>query len=57
MLTPYRRHTKHCEHRNEGRKYRRCKCPVWVDGFLGKQETRQSLRTCDWEKAQKLIRE
>ena len=57
MLTPYRRHTKHCEHRNEGRKYRRCKCPVWVDGFLGKQETRQTLRTRDWEKAQKLIRE
>jgi integrase/recombinase XerD len=40
----------------EGRKYRRCRCPIWVDGFLGDTEIRQSLATGDWEKAQQTIR-
>ena len=57
MLTIYRRHKKVCPHRAEGRKYRRCRCPIWVDGFLGSREVRQSLRLRDWEKAQSLIRE
>jgi integrase/recombinase XerD len=57
MLTIYRRHRKDCEHRDEGRKYRRCRCPIWVDGFLGDQEIRRSLETRDWEKAQGKIRE
>lgn len=57
MLTTYRRHLKNCEHRGEGRKYRRCRCPVWVDGFIGGQEIRKSLDTRDWEKAQDTIRE
>ena len=57
MLTIYRRHKKVCPHRTEGRKYRRCRCPIWVDGFLGSREVRQSLRLRDWEKAQSLIRE
>lgn len=48
---------KTCEHRGEGRKYRRCRCPVWVDGFIGGQEIRKSLDTRDWEKAQDTIRE
>ena len=38
MLTTYRRHKKDCAHRAEGRKYRRCKCPIWVDGFLAGQD-------------------
>jgi hypothetical protein len=57
MLTIYRGHRKDCEHRAEGRKYRRCRCPNWVDGFLGDQEIRRSLETRDWEKAQGKIRE
>src|SRR5580704_17451747 len=57
MLTIYRRHRKDCEHRNEGRKYRRCRCPIWADGFLSGQEIRKSLETRDWEKAQDMIRE
>jgi integrase/recombinase XerD len=56
MLTTYRRHRQACEHRTEGRKYRRCRCPIWVDGFLGDLEIRQSLATGDWEKAQQTIR-
>lgn len=57
MLTIYRRHRKDCAHRNEGRKYRRCRCPIWVDGFLGNDEIRQSTHLRDWEKAQALVRE
>src|SRR5215831_8238501 len=58
MLTIYRRHRKDCEHRNEGRKYRRCRrCPIWVDGFLGEEEIRRSLGTSDWEKAQEQVRD
>ncbi len=57
MLTIYRRHLKSCEHRDEGRKYRRCRCPIWVDGFLTGAEIRKSLELKDWEKAQQKIRE
>jgi integrase len=57
MLTIYRRHVKSCEHKHEGRKYRRCRCPIWVDGFLQGEEIRQALDLRDWEKAQQKIRE
>lgn len=57
MLTIYRRHRRDCEHREEGRKYRRCRCPIWADGFLSGHEIRKSLDTRDWEKAQDTIRE
>jgi hypothetical protein len=55
MLTLYRRHLKNCDHRNEGRSYRRCKCPVWVAGLLGCRELKESLRTRNWETASDLI--
>lgn len=57
MLTIYRRHKLNCEHRKEGRKYRRCRCPIWVDGFLAGQEIRKSLNTADWQKSQDHVRE
>ena len=57
MLTIYRRHRKDCAHRSEGRKYRRCRCPIWVDGFLAGREIRKSLDTADWQKAQDKVRE
>ena len=57
MLTIYRRHLKTCDHKGDGRKYRRCRCPIWVDGFLGDVEIRKSLELRDWEKAQATIRE
>ena len=57
MLTIYRRHLKSCEHRAEGRTYRRCHCPIWVDGFLAGQEMRESLGLRDLEKAHKKIQE
>src|SRR5262245_46996261 len=57
MLIAYRRHLKKCDHRTEGRAYRRCRCPIWADGFLGQPAIRKSLDTRDWEKAQDKIRE
>jgi hypothetical protein len=57
MLTAYRRHRKDCTHRQAGRKYRRCRCPIWVDGFVGQQEIRKALGTRDWDEAQKTVRE
>jgi site-specific recombinase XerD len=55
MLTIYRRHVKGCAHKHEGRKYRRCRCPIWADGFLNGVEIRESLNLRDWEKAQQRI--
>lgn len=46
MLTLYRRHQKSCEHRAKGRQYRRCKCPLWVDGFLYAQRYDQAIEVC-----------
>jgi integrase/recombinase XerD len=57
MLTIYRRHQKHCEHRHEGRDYRRCRCMIWVDGTVGGEEVRESLHKRDWQKAQDIVRE
>jgi integrase/recombinase XerD len=51
MLTIYRRHLKKCRHSTEGRKYRRCRCPIWVDGILGERRILKSLGTRDWTRA------
>lgn len=47
MLMIYRRHRRACQRRSEGRSYRRCQCPIWVDGILNGQEIRQSLKMCN----------
>jgi integrase/recombinase XerD len=57
MLTIYRRHLKACSHKAEGREYRRCRCPIWVDGTSQGKEVRKSLNLRDWEKAQQKIRD
>src|SRR5271157_2608948 len=57
MLAVYRRHCRDCAYRDAGRKYRRCRCPIWAHGFIGRQEIRKALGTRDWDKAQKIIRE
>ena len=56
MLTIYRRHRKNCKQRMAGRDYRRCLCPIWVDGSLNGVEVRKSLRLRDWQRAQELVR-
>ena len=54
MLTICRRRRKSCKQRMEGRDYRRCLCPIWVDGSLNGLEMRKSLRLRDWQRAQEL---
>jgi len=56
MLTIYRRHRKSCKQRHDGRSYRRCFCPIWVDGLLNRVEIRKSLKTRDWQAAHQLVR-
>lgn len=48
MLHLYRRHRKDCQHRSEGRKYRRCQCPIWCQGSIGKKDIRETLGTRNW---------
>ncbi len=57
MLTIYRRHRKACKQRFDGRAYRRCLCPIWLDGSLNGVEIRKSLRLRDWQRAQDLVRQ
>jgi len=57
VLTIFRRHKKHCEHRSEGREYRRCHCPISVEGFFAGTILRTALKTSDWNRAQDIVRE
>lgn len=57
MLGIYRRHLRRCPHRSEGRKHRKCGCPVWVDGHLSGIKHHRSLETRDWQKAQRIVRD
>src|ERR1700733_4029480 len=56
MLDINRRHRKRCKHRNEGRQYRHCDCPIHVDGFLGGQRVRKTLGTRNWTRAKEIER-
>ena len=43
MLFVYARHTPDCDHRDDA-KYRRCRCPKWIDGYVDNQRLRQLQR-------------
>ena len=51
MLSLWRRHTKNCKHRNGGRGWTKCSCPVWRDGEVNGRRVRESLDTRDWARA------
>jgi hypothetical protein len=54
MLTIWRRHTESCPHREKGRDYLKCDCPIWADGYIsGKRTLRKSLGTRDMARARK----
>ena len=57
MLTLYRRHLKGCPHAKKGRRYRRCHCPIWVQGTLAGQQLRRALDLTSWEAATDQVRE
>ena len=54
MLMIYRRHGPSCPHKE--RRWRRCLCPIWVEGSLGGVSMRRSMGTRDWEVAQAKVR-
>jgi integrase/recombinase XerD len=56
MLTLYRRHLKRCS-RKEDRYWKRCSCPMWVEGTVNGSYTRRSLQTASWERAQGLAQQ
>src|SRR5579862_3395678 len=60
MLSIFRRHGIRCQHksapRGERRKLRNCSCALWADGIVGGKEIRKSLKTRNWQRAQKLVR-
>lgn len=55
MLTIFRRHLKSCP--QTSRDYRRCRCPIHVEGTLGGVLIRKSLDLNSWDAAQSLVRE
>jgi len=57
MLQLYRNHNKDYPHKDEGRRYVRCKCTIWVDGSLNRRRFNQSLKTRNWQKASELTDE
>lgn len=55
-LTPYRRHSAKCPHKAEGKAWKRCACPVWIEGTWRGAYVRQSANTRSWEMALQAIR-
>lgn len=56
MLTLWRRHLRGCRHRHKGRMYRRCGCPIQVEGKVGEDRVRESLgKQLSWEQAQQIV--
>jgi integrase len=53
MLTIFRRHLRDCPHRS--RRYRRCQCPISVEGSLRGEKIRRALDLTSWEAASELV--
>ncbi len=54
MLAIYRRHQSPCKYTS--RRFRNCKCPIWVQGSLRGEYVRRSLDLRSWEAASELVR-
>ena len=52
MLVLWRRHIQNCSHAHQGRKYLKCRCPVWIDWRLSGRRVRKPLNLRDWQAAQ-----
>jgi site-specific recombinase XerD len=59
LLTIYRRHYPPCKFAGykEPRRYRTCKCPIWVQGSLRGEYVKKGLDLRAWEAATDLVRE
>jgi hypothetical protein len=54
VLAIYRRHQSPCKYTS--RRFRNCKCPIWVQGSLRGEYVRRSLDLRSWEAASELVR-
>jgi len=57
VLSLYRRHLKRCPHRDKGRAWPKCSCPIWADGELHGKRYRKSLGLRDWARAGRKLAE
>jgi integrase/recombinase XerD len=59
MLSLYRLHAKRCTAgcNRLDRSYRKCSCPIHVEGKCGEQFIRKSLQTSNWQRAQQRVME
>src|SRR5687768_12865739 len=59
MLTLFRLHTKNCSAGRPrlDRSYRKCSCPIHVEGKCGKDFIRKAVETTSWQKAQQRVME
>jgi integrase/recombinase XerD len=62
MLKLYRRHVKSCRYwngksSNGNRQNNNCRCPIWVDGYLGSERKNHSLKMRDWRRSSEIIRD
>jgi len=62
MLKLYRRHVKGCQFwsgrsTNGNRKEHKCRCPVWVDGYLSGKRVNKSLDLGNWTRGLEIVRD
>ena len=64
MLNIYRLHTEQCVENRKlpkearyDRSYRRCQCPIHVEGMIGGKMIRRGLKTSNWQRATQIINE
>jgi integrase len=59
MLAIHRRHIKRCSagRPEHDRQFKKCSWPVWVEGMIGGEWVRESLRTRNWQKASQRVME
>jgi integrase/recombinase XerD len=56
MLNLFRRHRETCTGKDKGRRYRRCDCPIHVEGSLRGEYIRKALDLTSWEAASDLVK-
>jgi len=57
MLHLFRWHSMSCPHYHKGRQYKKCLCPIWVDGYIEGKRINYSLKIRDWSLAQRRVRD
>lgn len=57
MLTLFRRHLDTCPHRDQGRAFLKCDCPIHCDGMVKGRRIRESMNTSNWGRATRRMAE